>query len=83
MKRNMFNEMKIQPGDDIQALWNDEFGTTDPNIVARDLEDDSESDMGWTCSLRDDDYNESECHDFESEQALRDFLAQQGVEIAA
>lgn len=81
MKRNMFGDMKIQPGDDIQALWNDEFGTTEPVITAFDIGDDTDAGLGWTASLTDDDLNESEVHDFESEAALRAFLAEQGVEI--
>lgn len=81
MKRNHFGELRFTPGDDLMALWNDEFTPEEvqPNIYARDL--DLDSNFGWTCSLNDDDGNESECHDFESEDDLRRFLDYQGVSI--
>lgn len=81
MKRNFFGEMRIQPDDDLTACWMDEFGPEDPEIqiYARDLSQDDE--FGWTASLNDDDGNESECHDFDSEEALRKFLTDQGVKI--
>jgi hypothetical protein len=84
MKRNMMGEARIQPGDDLFAIWMDEFGPEDPDqvrITARDLS--HEDPFAWTCSLSDDEGNESECHDFETEADLRDFLTQQGVEIEA
>lgn len=81
MKRNFFGEMRIQPGDDLVALWNDEFLSDDPvgTICATDIEYDAE--FGWSCRLNDDEGNESECHEFDSEDDLREFLTQQGAEI--
>ena len=81
MKRNFFGEMRLQPDDDLYASWNDEFTPEDPQIPihARNLEEDDE--FGWTCSLNDDDGNESECHDFDSQEALVEYLTRQGVSI--
>lgn len=81
MKRNFFGEMRIQPDDDLYACWNDEFAPEDPSIpiYARDVDWDNE--FGWCCNLNDDDGNESECHDFDSEEALRLFLTESGVRI--
>ena len=81
MKRSYFGEMRIEPGDDLYALWNEEFQPEDParvRIRYRDVEQDSE--FGWTCSLSDDDSGEeSECHGFDSEAQLLEFLHSQGA----
>lgn len=82
MKRSSFGEIRIQPGDDLYATWIEEFNPDDlaaVSITARSVEEDPN--FGWTCSLMDNDGNEAECHDFQSEEALRTFLTEQGVEI--
>jgi hypothetical protein len=82
MKRNAFRDMRLQPGDDLNMCWLDEFGTEEePELTAYSIADDSEADMGWTCSIEDQDGNESECHDFPTEAALREYLQKWSVTI--
>lgn len=80
MKRNMFNEAILQPGDDIAAHFAETFDT-EGTITARFIDDDSESDLGWTACLMDDDGNEVQIHDFASREELIEALAAQNVEI--
>ena len=81
MKRNFFGDMRLQPGDDLYACWNDEFGPEDPAIPVYAREITEEPEFGWTCSLNDDDGNESEVHDFGSKDELVAWLLEQTVKI--
>lgn len=82
MKRNPFGEMKIQPGDDLTIQWADEFGTEEePQFTAYAISDDSEIGMGWTASIEDQEGNESELHDFATEEDLREYCRSWDVTI--
>lgn len=77
MRRTMFNDVILQPDDDIYAAWADTHGEPDDAIYARFLEED---DGKWGCELSDG-FTEMSVSDFESEQQLRDWLTQQKVRI--
>lgn len=79
MKKNFFGEDILQPGDDIGALFNEQFDTDpDDTLTATDIEKDDT--FGWSCTIRDEALNEVQAHDFDSEAALRAWLTRQGVE---
>jgi hypothetical protein len=81
MKKNFFNEPILQPGDDIGAAFSETFDTDiDALLTAWDIEHDDE--MGWSATIRDEELNEIQVQDFESEEALRDYLRQAHVDIA-
>lgn len=80
MKRNFFGEPVAQPGDDIHAMFNDQFYSEEsPELTARFIEDDEV--CGWSCVVSDPDGNEMQVHDFESEEELRNYLTEHSVEI--
>jgi hypothetical protein len=80
MKTNFFGEKILQPGDDIGALFAEQFDAEpEDTLTASDIE--HEPDLGWTCLIRDEGLNEAQAHDFETEAALREWLTKQGVEI--
>lgn len=80
MKKNMFGESIIQPGDDIGAAFSDRFDTDlDATLTARFIEHDDV--CGWSCQIEDEDCNEMQVHDFGSEEELREFLANARVNI--
>lgn len=82
MKRNPFGDMKIQPADDLELLWQEEFSGEDkPELTAFAIANDTDAGMGWTASIEDTDGNESELHDFESEDQLREYLVSWNVRI--
>lgn len=80
MKKNFFGEDILQPGDDIGALFTEQFDT-DPEDTLTAVDLDNDGTFGWSCTIRDEDLNEVQAHDFESEAALREWLTRQGVEI--
>jgi hypothetical protein len=81
MKRNAFGEPILQPGDDIGAAFSENFDTDiDQTLTAFDVEEDE--DFGWSATIRDEDFNEIQVHDFSSEEELRDYLSAARVEIA-
>ena len=77
MRRNLFNEVILQPDDDILAIWTDYKGEPDGDIYARFVEED---DGKWGCELSDG-FTEMSANDFESEEQLRSWLQEQKVEI--
>lgn len=81
MKRNLFGEMKIQPGDDLCALWSEEYDVPveDQEFDVLDIAEDEN--FGWGCTLQDSDGNEAELHDFSSKDALMKYLEENGVEV--
>lgn len=81
MKRNAFGEPILQPGDDIGAAFSETFDTElDATLTAFDVEEDEN--LGWSATIRDEDFNEIQVHDFSSEEELRDYLSNARVEIA-
>jgi hypothetical protein len=54
--------------------------TSTATLTAFDIEEDDN--FGWSCVIRDEDFNEIQAHDFESEDELREYLATARVEIA-
>lgn len=81
MKKNYFGEPIVQPGDDIGAAFGETFNTDiDATLTAWDIEYDE--DFGWCASIRDEELNEVQVQDFETEEALRDYLRQARVDIA-
>lgn len=82
MKKNFFGESILQPGDDIYAAFAEQFDTSlDDTLTASSIE--HEEELGWTCLIADGGLNEMQAHDFESEQALCEWLTRQGVQIDA
>lgn len=80
MKKNVFGEPILQPGDDVGAAFSGTFDTDfEANLTAFDLDDDPT--FGWSAIIRDENFNEIQVHDFESEIALREYLAAAQVEI--
>jgi hypothetical protein len=80
MKRNTFGEPILQPGDDIGAAFSETFDTDiDATLTAFDLDEDPN--FGWSCVIRDEDFNEIQVHDFETEEELREYLSTARVEI--
>jgi hypothetical protein len=76
----MFGEAILQPGDDIGAAFMDAFDTDiDAALTARFIEFDDV--CGWSCTIEDEDCNEMQVHDFESEEALREYLTNARVNI--
>jgi hypothetical protein len=81
MKKNAFGEPILQPGDDIGAAFMDAFDTDiDATLTAWDIEEDDL--FGWSCTIRDEEDNEIQVHDFASEDELREYLTTARVEIA-
>lgn len=84
MKRNMFGEVIIQPGDDPTALWHDVHAPEeDPRLEAFDINNEDAYTLGWTCTLRNADNwdQEMQVHDFPTREALVSFLESHCVEI--
>ena len=80
MKKNAFQETILQSGDDIAALFSEQFDTElGQRITASCVE--HESGLGWTCLLQDENLNEVQAHDFNSREELEEWLAQQGVAV--
>lgn len=80
MKQNAFGEPILQPGDDVGAAFSETFDTDiSATLTAFDL--DNDPNVGWSATIRDEDFNEIQAHDFESEEALREFLSGANVEI--
>lgn len=76
----MFGEAILQPEDDVWDAFNEAFDS-DPDEVFTASEIELDPNFGWTCLLHDDFHNELQAHDFESENQLRDWLAEQEVQI--
>jgi len=83
MKRNFFGNAILQPGDDIAAIWSDEFGDF-IDVFARFIESDLNSDNEemWVCVLADNEEHELGVQDFPTEEALRKWLSDQRIEIS-
>lgn len=80
MKYNAFNEPIIQPGDDVGVVFGDKFGLeTDAHLTARFIEHDEN--FNWCCQIETDDGDEISAHDFESKEALIEFLKGANVDI--
>jgi hypothetical protein len=81
MKKNYFGDPILQPGDDIGAAFSESFDTDiDSTLTAWDIEHDDH--LGWSATIRDEELNEIQVQDFESEEALREYLRQARVDIA-
>lgn len=81
-KRNFFNELILQPGDDIAAAFSEQHDIPLEAIVqAHDIE--HEDGLGWTCLLIEkDSLTEMQAHDFPNREALVDWFTRQGVSEA-
>ena len=79
MKRNFFGDVIAQPGDDPWMLFEDMGVDMSDNVLAfRHVEEDEN--FGWTCELETEGGDTMQVHDFESEAALREWLAQHMIE---
>lgn len=80
MRRTAFNEPVFQPGDeDFFGTWTMEFGEEPDREIARFIEYDEE--FGWGCEITDNNERTVTCADFESEEALREWLKKNRIEI--
>jgi hypothetical protein len=81
MKKNFFGDPILQPGDDIGAAFSETFDT-DIDAPSPRGTSSMTTTMGWSATIRDEELNEIQVQDFESEEALRDYLRQARVDIA-
>lgn len=79
MKRNMFGEAIAQPGDDLGSVLEENGidGMSDLEVVEESLNNDPS--CGWSCSLRTDECEEVQVHDFPDEPSLRLWLKERNV----
>lgn len=78
MRRTLFGEPVLTPDDeDVSAFWMEEFEEYPEGLYARFVQED---DGLWGCELADVS-REVQVNDFPSEQAVRDWLAEQRIEV--
>lgn len=81
MKKNLFGEAVLQPGDDIFHAFYGAFETdSDESLFAIDIEEDS--DFGWVALIQDENGNEMAAHDFKTREELEAWLTKQSVELS-
>lgn len=81
MKRNLFGEIKIQPGEDLAAVWSEEYGVPVEEQEFDVLGIAEDENFGWGCTLQDSEGNEAEVHDFSSQESLLKYLLENGLEV--
>lgn len=82
MKRNHFGEPILQPGDDIGLAFMETYETDiDETLTAFEI--DNDPNFGWTATIRDENFNEIQVHDFEDRGELVTYLEAANVRVEA
>ncbi|AFU88143.1 hypothetical protein CcrColossus_gp273 [Caulobacter phage CcrColossus] len=79
MRKTFFGELIFQPGDDFFAEWNMNFQEDPDGEIARFIEHDPET--GWGCEITDNNDRTAHAADFESREALVEWLTQNKIEV--